>query len=370
MTSSFERNRAQDPRTHRTYALPETENREKAAKETALKTAARIRVPATTANLGPGFDVLGMALDLYNEVEIRWGGPSQALLHFTGPETAELPTDSTNYVAQGAETTFRLAGQTPPFPYSLTVRQNIPISRGLGSSAAALVGGAAAANALLDEAVAPLSLVQALTEIEGHTEQLGAAMFGGLVAVALAPIAPSLLDPTPDHQAPVETVPKKHPSTKHREKVLIPLPVAEQLRFILAIPHTSLETKKARASLPDQISFTDAVQNIGYEAALLAGLQHANADLIGAGMQDRLHQDTRSLLFPAGSAVLTAARAQGAFGACWSGAGPTMLAIAHHKGKNEEIGKAMIDTFAAHNITATMSIHQIDTHGAVVLSRS
>lgn len=256
-----------------------------------------------------------------------------------------VPTDGRNYVAVGAETAFRMAGVRRP-GFAISVTQRVPVSRGLGSSAVALVGGAMAANALLDEPVDEAALVFALAEVEGHAEQLAACMFGGLVAVAPPgdPVAPGR-PPTPSTFA---------------------LEIAPELVAAIAVPAVTLETKEARAVLPHEVPFADAVTNMAALTALCAGLADCDAHLVGTGMRDRLHQDYRAELLPASLDVLAAARSAGAMGACWSGAGPTMIGICDDTEVAAEVAEAMAAAFGSGGIAAAAMVAEIDLDGTVV----
>ena len=307
-------------------------------------------MPATSANLGPGFDVLGLALTLYNEVEIRTDVADDDLfITVTGRDAQAVPLDDSNFVAAGAAAAFRLAGvRTPTF--GLSVTQEVPVASGLGSSAAALVGGALAANAILDSPVGDDEIIFALLDTEGHAEQLAAALFGGCVAVA----------PSPDMHL--------TGAAGAAAPTIVPLPVSEDLCVVLAIPtDVRLPTKTARSVLPNEVPFADAVWNVAAAVALTAGLAEADPLLIRVGMRDKLHQDARAQFLPSSLDVLGAARSAGALGACWSGAGPTMLALCADDDTADEVAAAMLGAFGHHKIEAEGLVCGIDTDGTVVL---
>lgn len=258
-----------------------------------------------------------------------------------------VPTGADNYCAMGADAVFRLAGVKRP-EYRITVTLRIPVSRGLGSSAAALVGGAVAANALLDEPVPESEIVFALIDVEGHMEQLSAAMFGGLVGVA------------PPDERPVPGLTRAGtPST-------FGLDLADSLSFALAIPDMTLPTKQARSVLPHDVPFQDAVANLAALAALTTGLADADPFLVGVGMRDSLHQPYRAELLPESLDVLSAARDAGAYGACWSGSGPTMLAVCGDDETAAEVADAMAAAFASAGTDAAGLVVTADTDGATV----
>ena len=241
----------------------------------------RARVPASTSNLGPGFDVLGLALSLYVEVEVR---EAPALSVRSEGEGAELPTDASHLAARVA---MSVAGHDR---LAIEVTSEIPLGRGLGSSAALALAAAAAAGASDPLAVAARN--------DGHAENAAASFHGGLVAATFVEGAPLVRS----------------------------LPLDPALRFVLVVPDRHLATAAARAALPAEVAFSDATFNLGRLGLLLAGLGDGRA-LVAAAGEDRLHQQQRSALFPEAPALLGALREGGACVATWSGAGPTMIGI-------------------------------------------
>lgn len=256
-----------------------------------------VRTPASSANLGPGFDALGLALGLWNEVTVDTEGPpGQVMLE--GREAALL--EGRENLALSAMQ--RLAGECdrslPPF--SLIVRTDIPVARGLGSSAAALVAGLVAANHLL-EAALTLSEVYSLGwQMEGHGDNVGAALYGGAVLAV-----PEVADP-------IQLL-------THGDL---------DLCAIIYVPEETGLTRAARAALPPTVPHADAAFNIAVASGLVLGLHTGDTRLIAAGMHDRLHEPYRARLFPHLGPMVAAARAAGAFGAALSGAGPSVLALA------------------------------------------
>ncbi len=241
----------------------------------------RARVPASAANLGPGFDVLALALGLYIEVEIE---PAEKLIVRSAGEGAELASDANHLAAMVA---IEVAGHDR---LAISVRSSIPVARGLGSSAALAVAAAAAAGSR-----DPLF---AGVEMDGHPENAAASYYGGLVS-----------------------------ATVIRNKVqAVKFPLDERLAFVTLVPDQPLSTKKARSVLPDMIHRGDAAFNMGRMAMLLAGLGDMDR-LTKDACADRLHQDYRSTLFPQAPEIMSALLDGGALASCWSGAGPTLLAI-------------------------------------------
>jgi len=241
----------------------------------------RARAPASSANLGPGFDTLAIALDLYVEVEVT---PADRLQVRVEGEGRDLPTDHSHLAARVA---MDVAGTEK---LAITVRSQIPVARGLGSSAALTVAAAAAAGA-----ADPLAVAAA---VEGHPENAAASVLGGLVtATMLGPrpfAAPLMLDP--------------------------------ELAFVILVPDAPLPTSKARQALSASVSHHDAAFNLGRLGMLLAGLADHHV-LMREATEDRLHQTARTPLFPESATLLDELVDGGALASCWSGAGPSLLGV-------------------------------------------
>ena len=239
------------------------------------------RAPASSANLGPGFDTLALALPLYTEVEVE---PAAQLCVRTEGEGADLPADGDHLavrVAASVRGHDRLA---------ITVRSQIPVGRGLGSSAALAVAAAAAAGA-----PDPLAVAAAF---EGHPENAAASVLGGLITATVVGEAP----------------------------VAVSLPLDPELRCVVLIPTRPLATARARAALPAHVAHRDAAFNLGRMGLLIAGLADIR-HLAREATEDRLHQTARAPLFPEAAFLLAGLLDAGALAACWSGAGPSLLAF-------------------------------------------
>jgi homoserine kinase len=255
-----------------------------------------VRTPASSANLGPGFDALGLALGLWNEATVDPSG-EPGTISLAGAE-AELLRGRENLALTAMQ---RLADETartlPPF--SLIVRTDVPVARGLGSSAAALVAGLVGANHLLGTSLAASDLYSMAWQMEGHGDNVGAALYGGAVLAV------------PEVAEPVQLL------THDRL----------ELCAVVFIPQVTGLTRAARAALPPQVPHADAAFNLAAVGGLVLGLHTGNTRLIAAGMHDRLHEPYRARLFPHLEPMTAAARSAGAIGACLSGAGPSVLAL-------------------------------------------
>ena len=259
-----------------------------------------VRVPATTANLGPAFDCLGMALNIWNGVRMEVSHSPE--VQITGQGVDQLPSDTTNLVYQSSQRLFDEAGVAPP-SLSIQCHNRIPLERGLGSSAAAIVGGLVAANHLAGQPLPTERLLSLAVELEGHPDNVAAALLGG--AQIVVPGEEGLIT----------------------SSVRIP----SDLRAVLYVPEGTISTVEARAVLPRQVSREDAIHNIGRVALLVNALAGDRLQDLRAGTQDRLHQPYRQDLFPAMKVVIREAINAGALGAFVSGSGPTVLALTQGK---------------------------------------
>ena len=293
-----------------------------------------VRVPATSANLGPGFDALGLALALYNEVEARESDGITVDVH--GEGAGRLPTTGDNVVARGVQLAYEAAGR--PFKgIALRCVNRVPTSRGLGSSAAAWVGGLAAGNALCGGALSREALLALATRAEGHPDNVAAALLGGLTVSC---------------------------ASGDGAVTAISLTVPVRLTWIALIPETTSSTAEARAVLPAAVPRADAVFNVQRVALLLAALQSGRADALATALDDRLHQPYRLTLFPWMPAVVVAARRAGALGCVLSGAGPALLAVV--AGDGRAVAAAMEDALRMAGLAGTARALPVDLNGVVI----
>jgi len=293
----------------------------------------RVRVPATSANLGPGFDVLGLALSLHNEVVLEEADGVTVAVE--GEGAGRLATGAHNVVARGVRMAFEAAGR--PFRGArLTCINRIPPSRGLGSSAAAWVAGLAGGNALAGAPLDRDELLRLAATAEGHPDNVTAALLGGLTV-----------------------------SCWTGERVAaVSLPVPARLSWVVLVPEVEGSTAEARAALPDTYSRADAVFNLQRASLLLAALTAGRPELLGVAMEDRLHQPYRFKLFPWLSEVIPAATRAGALACALSGAGPSALAVID--GPGDAVGKAMEEALRAAGVRGRALSLAVDSAGTTV----
>ena len=291
--------------------------------------AVTIRVPATTANLGPGFDAFGCALQLYTDVTFE---ETECGLEITGCDEAFTGPDNLAYVSYCAV----LASLSEEIRgVKIHIDAHIPICRGLGSSAALLVAGAMGANVLRGNRLSTQGLLNITNAMEGHPDNLAPAFFGGLTAAMV------------DNGLPVA----------------VSFPLHPEWEILALVPDFTLPTVKARAVLPEQVSRADAIYNISHGAMVLKALELGDEKLLHHAMRDKLHQPYRKSLVADYEAIESLARTYGV-GFCLSGAGPTLLCITRNKAIREKL-EAKLPTITTHDWTI-MPLH-IDFEGARVM---
>lgn len=291
-----------------------------------------VKVPATTANLGCGFDMFGLALQLYNTFTLTVA--SAPGWRVSVPVGLDMPIDATNLFYRAARRLFEHIGIMPEALH-LTLEANIPLARGLGSSSTAIVGGLVAANALTGNTVSREVLLAMAIDIEGHPDNVTPALIGGLTLSYARGV----------------------------QHAYLALPVDEALRFVVAIPDFELSTAAARAVLPAEVPRADAVFNSSRTALFVYAMHHRRYDLLATAMEDRLHQPYRATLVPGMEDAIAAGQAANALGVALSGAGPTLVAIT--LGTAEDVGMALQEAFAQHGIACTTRVLRADMTGAV-----
>jgi homoserine kinase len=293
-----------------------------------------VRVPASTTNLGPGFDALGLALRLYNRIELRvTEGPVR--VEVSGEGAGLLQTGADNLVYHAAACLYQQTGQEAP-PLEIRLRNGIPVSRGLGSSSTAIVGGLVGANALLGGPLDREQLLALAVEMEGHPDNVTPALLGGFQVTSMG----------------------------DEGLIHLRIPHPEELRVVVCIPDASVSTAEARRVLPEKYSRGDAVFNIGRVALLVAAVLTGETGMLRIAMQDRVHQPYRAALLPGFSAAIQGALDAGAAGACLSGSGSTMLALTTRD--EATIGEAMVAAVRAAGVDARWLELDVDTEGAVL----
>ncbi|ABO49700.1 homoserine kinase [Desulforamulus reducens MI-1] len=295
----------------------------------------KVQVPATTANMGPGFDCLGMALGLYNEIHMSLS-PGKLFIDVQGEGAEDIKRDETNIVWQAAQRVFQELDLENP---GLTIKliNQIPTSRGLGSSAAAIVGGLIAANQLTGGILDQDRLLGLATELEGHPDNVAPALLGGIVISVVAE------------------------GEVHYIKINPP----EDLNTVVAIPDFLLSTRKAREVLPKTVSLRDAIFNLSHTALLVGALCEKRLDLLSVAGKDVLHQPYRASLIPGMKEVIQAANEAGALNVTLSGAGPTVIALT--SGFSEEIARSMEQTFQRANVKCQVKMLKPAVEGTIIL---
>jgi len=295
----------------------------------------RAKIPATSANLGPGFDCLGLALQLHNTITVEAERPFKISL--TGSYRDGIPADETNLVWRTMCHLWKLISYPTP-SVALTFENQIPPARGLGSSSAAIVGGLVVANRLAGSPCTKYELLQIANTLEGHPDNVTPALYGGV----------TLSIPTEGGILP---------------RVLAHLP---KLRAVVVVPDLLLKTEKARGILPPQVARHDAVFNISHAGLLIEAFIREEYSFLKEGMRDVLHQNQRAVLIPGLLETLEAALQAGAYGAALSGSGPTLLALTKPESE-QNVARIMLDVFQKHDIRAESYALSIDSEGARII---
>ncbi len=304
-----------------------------------------VKVPATTANVGPGFDSFGMALPLYNIVTIEetvLGGVEIELVSKNDDiQELHLPADDTNIIYGAIEQLYACVGQVPS-AIKITIDTNIPIAKGLGSSASVIVGALIAANELLGRPADLDALLSIANEVEGHPDNTTPAFVGGFCISSL----------------------EEDGSIKYCK-----LDWPENWKLTLCIPDFELSTSISRSVLPEQVSREDAVFNIRRSAMLVHAIHTKDAELMKLAMQDKLHQPYRIRFVPGLEDVMEELKNfENVLGVALSGAGPSILVIS--SGNNlEKIREIIKTTWEKYSVKATINTFDIDTVGAEILSK-
>lgn len=297
-------------------------------------------VPATTANIGPGFDCLGAALTRYNRFQFQLLSEdttdTDCRITVIGKEAQKVSTDPNNLLYQSFLKVYQHLRQSPP-PISITINLNVPLARGLGSSATAIIGGIVGANQLAGNPLSQAELLDLAIAIEGHPDNVVPALLGNCQLTVGTPKNWQICD----------------------------IPWHSDLIPVVAIPDFELSTEAARAVLPQTIERGIAIFNTAHLGLLLRGLTTANPDWLREGLQDQLHQPHRQSLITGYHQVKEAAIAAGAYGMVISGAGPTLLALTSTD-HAQSIVTAMKTAWQEVGITAEVEALALDTQGTKI----
>lgn len=303
-----------------------------------------VRVPGTSANCGPGFDCLGVATTIYNYIDLTLLRSSRLTVEASGEGADKIPLGKKNLTWQAIRRLLQEVGRADDFKGAIIrTKNNVPLSRGLGSSSTAIVAGLTAANEILGAPLDKNGLLKLATEIEGHPDNVAPAIFGGFTVSVMS-------------GGDVQTF-----SFMPRIK----------LKLIVTVPDFELSTRLARKVLPKNVALKDAIFNVSRASMLVAALVKGREDLLPFAFDDALHQPYRQKLVPGMTEVFTAAREAGALGAAISGAGSCLIAFtAAGGGLEQKISAAMTDAFAAHGVKSRTLILDVDKRGAKVLPRT
>lgn len=298
----------------------------------------RVRVPATSANLGAGFDTLGMAVSLYNVFCINERlAPGEFRSDVIGEGARELTDAKTNLVIQSYLYACEKWG-VEGCGFDICSHNVIPLSRGLGSSAGAVVAGVLIADALNGVGASETELLRIMTQLEGHPDNVAPCYLGGMIVSAW--------------------------DGHDLRYVRLPALPAD-MHVVVAVPDVKVSTSKAREALPDKVEFGDAVFNLGRAALLTAAWATGKWDLLSWGMDDRLHQQYRAKLFPGGEEVMNRVREiPDCMGVAISGSGPSIIALV--RGKPRKVAETMCHTFSEHGVDSLFFVLEGNADGAKV----
>lgn len=303
-----------------------------------------VRVPASSANLGPGFDSLGVALALYNRIRYVWdrSGATPVSVHATGEGAEELGGCADCLTYRAAERVFAEVGLPAP-ALRIEIESRIPLRRGMGSSSSAIIGGLVGANTLLGKPLARRRLMELATEIEGHPDNVAPALYGGFQACLM-----------------------EGSDIASLRCLRLPVDLSRlDLLATVCIPDSNLATADSREALPDAYSRADALANVSAVALLVGALCSGELPLLRDALRDRLHQPYRARLLPALYPAIRAAEEAGAYGACLSGSGSAILALTP-RDRGQAVGAAMAARVEATGVPARFLCLEIDGGGATV----
>ncbi len=297
-----------------------------------------VKIPATTANIGAGFDTFGMAFALYNTVTIKQGGNFPGIhIKNIGQSTAALEDPDRNLVTVVAQRLWEKAGYQPQ-GLEFVLENNVPVSRGLGSSAAAIVGGLVAANLAAGKPFTDEEVLEMAVDEEGHPDNVAPAFYGGFVSSC----------------------------RRDGKTIMLKAEPPKQLKAVVAIPDFHLSTKVARAAMPKEVKMEDAVYNIQCASLLVGAVLSGDLELFAKAVDDKLHQPYRFPLIKGADQVLAAAKKAGALAAALSGAGPTLIAFTDTDGA--KIRQAMDNAWKDQGVNCNVLVLEQDHAGVQAIS--
>ncbi|MBW5398093.1 homoserine kinase [Brachyspira pilosicoli] len=300
------------------------------------------KIPATSANIGSGFDSVGLALDLYNEIHIYENENSKKIeFEITGEGENEILKDN-NMILEAMKLVYKKLKAKPEKGYTIKCINRIPLSRGLGSSSAAIIGGLLSANYILGNKLSiENDILNMAVQLEGHPDNVSPAILGGIISGVVR---------------------------KNEDFKYVKINAPKNLKAIVAIPNFHLSTEIARNALPKEISFKDAIFNISRAALLTSALFSNKLDLLEVATDDKLHQDYRAKFIPGLKELFKEAKKAGAYSVTISGAGSSILALV----KNDEkiikyVSNAMKESFAKKKIESEIKVLNIPNKGIIII---
>lgn len=298
-----------------------------------------VRVPATTANCGPGFDCLGIALTYYNTFTFSLLDTAGFQVQVKGEGEKMFAPDKSNLAIESMIKVLKKYQLPLPQGVALNMENNIPLARGMGSSSSAIVAGVLAGNYFADLKLNSVELLTLANEIEGHPDNVAPALFGGV------------------------TLSYVQDGVAYSENISC----AKAFKLVVVVPEMRLETKLARSVLPESISMNDAIFNLSRAALFVHTIQSGKLENLKHALQDKLHQPYRCKLIPHMQEVFAVAEAHGAYGSAISGAGSTLIAFCPMDADHRTMGKAMRDVFIQNSLKARYHILDVDTRGATII---
>jgi len=301
----------------------------------------KIQVPATTANLGPGFDCLGLALKLYLNLEIE-EIEEGLVIEYQGEGAEKFSSKKDTLIGKSVELVLKKTGwDKSKKGLKIKAFNQIPITRGLGSSASAIIGGIVGAAKLYNINLTNQNMLELALSLEGHMDNIVPALIGGLTLAY---------------------------KTGQEEIKWARIKTPRDLRVVVAIPDFTLSTGEMRKALPQKVALPEAVFNLSRSALLINALQNSDWDVLAEAMEDRLHQPYRAPFIPGIGDIFSQIKKTGLAGVALSGSGPSVVSLTK-VGSEEEISKIMKDTFLNAGITCRVLVLEVDLDGTKFVSR-